>query len=133
MSPISPSPVHLTRRERQIMDIVHRRGRATVGEVMADLTGDPTYSTVRAQLRVLEEKGHLRHEEHQLRYVYLPTASIQKARRSALNHLLDTFFEGSPEKVVEALVRTERSALSDEELDRMAQLIEKARKEGKRQ
>ena len=115
------------------MDIVHRRGRATVREVMADLTGDPTYSTVRAQLRVLEEKGHLRHEEHQLRYVYLPTASIQKARRSALNHLLDTFFEGSPEKVVEALVRTERSALSDEEFDRMAQLIEKARKEGKRQ
>jgi len=122
----------LSRRERQIMDILHRRGRATVGEVMAELTGNPAYSTVRAQLRVLEEKGHVRHEEQQLRYVYLPAASRQTARRSALNHLLDTFFEGSPEKVVEALVGKERSRLSDEELDRMAQLIETARKEGKR-
>jgi len=70
------------------MDVLHRRGRATVGEVMGDLTGEPAYSTVRAQLRVLEQKGHVRHEEHQLRYVYLPAASPQTARRSALNHLL---------------------------------------------
>jgi predicted transcriptional regulator len=132
MPPASPPPSHLTRRERQIMDILHRRGRATVGEVMAELAGNPAYSTVRAQLRVLEEKGHARHEEHQLRYVYLPAASPQKARRFALNHLLDTFFEGSPEKVVEALVGTERSKLSDEELERMAQLIDRARKEVKR-
>ena len=125
-------PASLSRRERQIMDVLHRRGRATVGEVMAELTGDPAYSTVRAQLRVLEEKGHVRHEEHQLRYVYLPAASQQTARRSALKHLLDTFFEGSPEKVVEALLGRERSRLSDEELERMAQLIEKARKESKR-
>jgi predicted transcriptional regulator len=122
----------LSRRERQIMDILHRRGRATVGEVMAELSGDPAYSTVRAQLRVLEDKGHVRHEEQQLRYVYLPAASRQTARRSALAHLLDTFFEGSPEKVVEALLGRDRAKLSDEELDRMAELIEKARKEGKR-
>jgi predicted transcriptional regulator len=114
------------------MDVLHRRGRATVGEVMADLTGEPAYSTVRAQLRVLEEKNQIRHEEHQLRYVYFPAASRLTARRSALAHLLDTFFEGSPEKVVEALLGRDRAKLSDEELDRMAELIEKARKEGKR-
>src|SRR6266536_6072703 len=112
----------LSRRERQIMDILYRRGRATVGEMMEDLTGQPAYSTVRAQLRVLEEKGHVRHEEQQLRYVYLPTISRTTVRRSALKHLLDTFFEGSPEKVVETLVRPERSRLSDEELERMADL-----------
>src|SRR6267378_4832396 len=94
----------LSRREREIVDVLYRRGGATVGEVMAELSGDPAYSTVRAQLRVLEEKGHVRHEEQRLRYVYLPAASRQMARRSALNHLLDTFFEGSPEKVVEALL-----------------------------
>jgi predicted transcriptional regulator len=112
------------------MDL-HRRGRAAVGEVMAELTETCLFHRARA-LRVLEEKGHIRHEEQQLRYVYLPAASRQTARRSALNHLLDTFFEGSPEKVVEALLGKERSRLSDEELDRMAQLIETARKEGKR-
>ena len=114
------------------MDVLHRRGRASVGEVMAELSGDPAYSTVRAQLRVLEEKGHVRHEEQQLRYVYLPAASRQTVRRSALTHLLDTFFEGSPEKVVEALVGKERARLSDDELERMAQLIQKAKREGKR-
>ena len=114
------------------MDILHRRGRATVAEVMADLTGAPAYSTVRAQLRVLEEKGQIRHEEQRLRYVYLPAASTQTVRRSALTHLLETFFEGSPEKVVETLLGKERSKISDEGLERIAQLIEKARKEGKR-
>ena len=114
------------------MDILHRRGRASVGDVMAELSGDPAYSTVRAQLRVLEEKGHLRHEEHGLRYVYLPAASRHSVRRSALRHLVDTFFEGSPEKVVEALLGRERSRLSDEELDRMARLIDKAKHEGRR-
>ena len=114
------------------MDILHRRGRATVGDVMSELTGQPAYSTVRAQLRVLEEKGHLRHQEEQLRYVYLPAVSRKTARRSALNHVLDTFFEGSPEQVVEALLGTDRTKLSDEELDRMAQLIQTARKESRR-
>ena len=122
----------LSRREREIMDILHRLGRAGVHEVMEKLSGSPTYSTVRAQLRVLEEKGHIRHDEEQLRYVYFPATSRQVVRKSALKHLLETFFDGSPEKVVEALVRDERRSLSDEELERMAQLIDQARREGRR-
>ena len=130
---MSPSPHSaLSRRERQIMDILYRRGRATVGEVMAELSGEPAYSTVRAQLRVLENKGHVRHEEPRLRYVYLPVASRHTVRRSALRHLLDTFFEGSPEQVVAALLGKERARISDEELERMAHLIDQARREGKR-
>jgi predicted transcriptional regulator len=100
--------------------------------VLAELTGGPAYSTVRAQLRVLEEKGHVRHEAQGLRYVYLPAAPAHTVRRSALKHLLDTFFEGSPEKLVEALVGKDRSRLSDEELDRVAQLVEHARRGGTR-
>ena len=118
---------NLSRRERQIMDILYRRGRATVGEVMEALSGEPAYSTVRAQLRVLEAKGHLKHEEHGLRYVYLPTGSRHTVRQSALRHLVDTFFEGSPEQVVAALLGRERSRITDEELDRMARLIDQAR------
>ena len=129
---MSPEPLPtLSRRERQIMDILHRRGRATVAEVMEELSGEPAYSTVRAQLRVLEEKGHVRHEEDQLRYAYLPAVSRQRMRRSAIKHLLETFFDGSPEKVVEALLGKEGAAIADDELERMAQLIERAR-EGKR-
>jgi BlaI family transcriptional regulator, penicillinase repressor len=127
-----PKPAAPSRREREIMDIVHRLGRATVSDVMTALTGNPAYSTVRAQLRVLEDKGHVRHEEEQLRYVYLPAESPQKIRRSAVKHLVETFFEGSPEKVVEALVGRDGDRLSDEELDRIAQLIDRARREGKR-
>ena len=126
-----PKPAAPSRREREIMDIVHRLGRASVSDVMNALSGNPSYSTVRAQLRVLEEKGHLRHEEEQLRYVYLAAESPQKIRRSAVKHLLETFFEGSPEKVVEALVGRDGERLSDDELDRIAQLIERARREGK--
>jgi predicted transcriptional regulator len=127
-----PKPAAPSRREREIMDIVHRLGRASVSDVMNALSGNPSYSTVRAQLRVLEEKGHLRHEEEQLRYVYLAAESPQKVRRSAVKHLIETFFEGSPEKVVEALVGRDGDGLSDEELERIAQLIERARREGKR-
>src|SRR5205814_6816804 len=94
----------LTRRERQIMDILFRRGRATASEVMGDLSGDPSYSTVRTQLRVLEEKGHARHEEEGLRYVYIPAAARHTAPRSALKHLLDTFFDGSTENAGAALL-----------------------------
>jgi predicted transcriptional regulator len=126
MLPTDPRP-HLSRRERQIMDILHKRGRATVAEVMEELSGEPAYSTVRAQLRVLEEKGHVRHEEEQLRYVYIPAQSPHVARRSALRHVVDTFFEGSPEKVVEALLGKEGSALSGDELERIAHLIEQAK------
>ena len=123
---------HLSRRERQIMDILHRRGRATVAEVLSELTGEPAYSTVRAQLRVLEEKGHVRHEEEQLRYVYLPAQSHRVASRSALKHLVDTFFQGSPEQVVEALLGKDGSGVSREELDRIADMVERAARESKR-
>lgn len=123
--------VGLTRRERQIMDILYRRGRATAGEVMTDLSGTPSYSTVRTQLRVLEEKGHVRHEEDGLRYVYAPTVLRRAARRSALRHLVDTFFEGSSEQAVAALLGGEGARLSEDELDRIADLIVRARKEGR--
>lgn len=122
----------LSRREREIMDVLYRLGRAGVHEVMRELSGTPAYSTVRAQLRVLEQKGHVRHVEEQLRYTFLPATPRQTVRKSALRHLIDTFFEGSPEGVVEALVRDERRALSTEELDRMARVIERARREGRR-
>ena len=126
-----PTPLHsvLTRRERQIMDILFRRARATASEVMEDLSGDPSYSTVRTQLRVLEEKGHVRHEEHGLRYVYVPVVSRQTARKSALRHLMNTFFDGSAEKVVAALLGGEGARFSKEELERLAELLAKARRE----
>jgi predicted transcriptional regulator len=114
------------------MDILYRLGRATANEVMAELTGDPAYSTVRAQLRLLEEKGQIRHAEQNLRYVYFPAVSRQIVQRSVLQHLVDTFFEGSPEKVVATLLGRERLKVSDDELERIAQLIEKARKESRR-
>jgi len=126
------SHVNLTRRERQIMDILYRLGRATAGEVMTDLPGEPSYSTVRAQLRVLEDKGHVEHEEVGLRYVYTPTLPRHEVRQSALRHMVDTFFEGSTQKVVAALLGSEGGRISPEELDRIAELIDKARKAGKR-
>jgi BlaI family penicillinase repressor len=122
----------LTRRERQIMDVLYRRGRATAAEVMNDLPGEPNYSTVRAQLRVLEDKGHVRHEEEGLRYVYVPAVPRHAARRSALKHLVETFFDGSAEQVVAAVLGGEASRLSDEDLERIAALVAEARKEGGR-
>jgi predicted transcriptional regulator len=122
----------LTRRERQIMDILFRRGRATAAEVMEELPGEPSYSTVRTQLRVLEEKGHARHEEDGVRFIYMPAVARHAARKSALRHLVETFFDGSSEKAVAALLGGEGSKLSDEQLDRIADLIAKARKEGAR-
>jgi predicted transcriptional regulator len=124
-----PKPHTLTRRERQIMDVLYKLERATVSEVLAQITGQPSYSTVRAQLRVLEEKGHVRHEEHGLRYVYVPTVPRDVARRSALRHLVETFFDGSSEKLVAALLGGEISRISREELDRLARLLAKERKE----
>jgi predicted transcriptional regulator len=126
------SPVTLSRRERQIMDILYRRGRATAGEVLADLTGDPSYSTVRTQLRVLEDKGHVHHEEVGLRYVYVPAVPRRAARKSALRHLVDTFFDGSSEQAVAALLGGEATSLSDDDLKRIADLVSKARKDGGR-
>jgi predicted transcriptional regulator len=127
-----PSHPGLTRRERQIMDILYRRGRATAAEVMSDLPGDPHDSTVRTQLRVLEAKGHVRHEEVGLRYVYLPAVPRRAARRRALNHLVDTFFEGSAAQVVAALLGSDFRGLSDQEVSRISELIARAGKGGAR-
>ena len=127
-------PLHavLSRRERQIMDILFRRGRASAAEVMTELPGDPSDSTVRTQLRVLEEKGHVRHEEQGLRYVYVPVLPRRAARKSALRHVVDTFFEGSAEQVVAALLGGEGARVSKDELERIAELVAKARKEERR-
>jgi predicted transcriptional regulator len=114
------------------MDILYKRGRATASEVLEDLPGAPHYSTVRTQLRVLEEKGHVTHEEDGVRYVYMPALPRRAARKSALRHLVDTFFDGSAEQVVAAVLGGEGAKLSDEELDRIAELIDKAKKEGSR-
>src|SRR5919109_5263695 len=114
----------LSRRERQIMDILFRRGRATAAEVMADLPGNSSYSTVRTQLRVLEEKGHVRHEEEGLRYIYVPAVPRHAVRKSALRHLVNTFFDGSVENVVAALLGGEGARLTDEQLQRVAELVE---------
>lgn len=111
------------------MDILFRRGRATASEMQADLSGHPSSSTVRTQLRVLEDKGHVRHEEEGLRYVYVPVQPRQTVRRTALRHLVDTFFEGSAATTVVALLGGDASRLTDEELDRIAQIVAKAKHE----
>ena len=122
-------PTALSRRERQIMDIVYRRGRATAQAVLDDLPDPPSYSAVRAALRLLEEKGQLKHEADGARYIYAPTVPRDRARNSALTHVMRTFFGGSAEQVVNALVETEK--LSPAELDRLAGLIERARRDGR--
>lgn len=121
----------LSRRERQIMDIVYRLGRAAASEVTEQLPDPPSYSAVRALLRILEAKGHLKHEQDGPRYVYLPVVPREKARTSALDALLKTFFEGSPEMAVAALLDRSSARLTDDELDRLAGLIARARKEGR--
>ena len=126
------SETGLSRRERQIMDILYRRGHATAGEVRHDLSGDPSSSTVRTQLRVLESKGHVLHREEGLRYVYSPAVPRHAARKSALRHVMDTFFDGSTEKVVGALLGGEGAHLSEDELERIATLVAKAKKGGPR-
>ena len=114
------------------MDVLYRLGRATANEVLAELPGEPHYSTVRTQLRVLETKGHVRHEEQGLRYVYMPMVPRHAVRLTAVRHLIQTFFGGSTEKMLATLLGTEGSKLTDEELDRLADLIDKARKAGRR-
>ncbi len=126
-----PSPATFTRREREIMDILYRRGRATAAEVLEDLPDPPSYSAVRALLRILEDEGHIKHVQDGPRYVYLPAVARNDARKSALSHVVTTFFDGSVEQVVATLVESSRSKLSTEELERLAQLIEKAKKEGR--
>jgi predicted transcriptional regulator len=122
---------HLSRRERQIMDVIYKQGRATAAEVMENMPSPPSYSAVRAMLRLLEDKGLVRHEQDGPRYVYLPTLSRDKARQSAMKQLLQTFFDGSAEQAVAALIDMSRSKLSGEELDRLSRLIQGARKEGR--
>jgi BlaI family penicillinase repressor len=119
----------LTKRERQIMDRLYRLGRATANEILDGLSGSPSSSTVRTQLRVLESKGFVRHEEEGLRYVYLPTVPRHAARRSALKHLVDTFFDGSNAKVVAALLGGDCGRVTDEDLDRIAALVSGAKNE----
>jgi len=128
---VKQSAVHLSRRERQIMDIIYRRGQATAAEVLGHLPDPPGYSAVRALLRVLEEKGHVKHKKDGARYVFFPTRARYQAARSALKRLVQTFFDSSAEKAVAALLDVSDSNLSQVEWDRLAQLIDKARKEGR--
>lgn len=121
----------LSRREREILEILYQRGKSTAAEVREAMADPPSYSAVRALLRVLEEKGHVRHQAEQLRYVYLPVVPRNKAKRSEVKRLLDTFFEGSPEQVVAALLDVSSTRLTHDELDRIAALIDQARKEGR--
>jgi BlaI family penicillinase repressor len=121
----------LSRRERQILDILYQRGKSSAAEVRAAMPDAPSYSGVRALLRILEEKGHVRHQAEGLKYVYLPTLPADKAKRSAVKHLLETFFKDSPEQVVAALLDVSSTRLKREELDRMAEMIEQAKREGK--
>jgi BlaI family transcriptional regulator, penicillinase repressor len=121
----------LSRREQQIMDIIYSRGEASANEVMENLPDPPSYSAVRALLRVLEEKGHLRHKQDGQRYVYSPTLARDRVKRSALRRVLQTFFDGSAEEAVAALLDISQERLSDDELQRMEELIKQARKEGR--
>ena len=120
----------LSRRERQILDILYQRGQATAAEVQAALPEPPSYSAVRALLRILEEKGHVRHEQDGPRYVYLPTVARGNAQRSAMRHMLQTFFDGSAEQAISALLDDSSAKLSSAELDRLARMIDTARKSG---
>lgn len=121
----------LSRREREMMNIIFRQGKATAIDVLDAMSDPPSYSAVRATLRVLEQKGHLRHQHDGTRYVYIPTVNREKARISALDHLLTTFFEGSAASVVATLLEQSKDHMTPDELDRLSSLIEQARKEGR--
>jgi BlaI family transcriptional regulator, penicillinase repressor len=121
----------LSRREREILEILIERGKASASEVRAAMPEAPSYSAVRTLLRVLEDKGHVKHKAEGLRYVYLPTIGREKAKRGAVKHLLKTYFNGSAEQIVAALLDVSSTQLTREELDRMAQMIEQAKREGK--
>jgi predicted transcriptional regulator len=120
----------LSRRERQIVDALYKLGRASAAEVRAELPDPPSYSAVRALLRILEDKGHVRHEQDGPRYVYAPTVTRDSAKRSAMRHMLQTFFDGSASQAMSALLDVSSSRLSDSELDRLEQLIDQARRQG---
>jgi BlaI family transcriptional regulator, penicillinase repressor len=120
----------LSRRERQIVDALYKLGRASAAEVRAELPDPPSYSAVRALLRILEDKGHVRHEQDGPRYVYAPTVARDSAKRTAMRHILHTFFDGSAAQAMSALLDVSSSRLSDSELDRLERLIDDARKQG---
>lgn len=122
---------NLSRREREMMNIIFARGQATATEVLEALADPPSYSAVRATLRILEQKGHLKHQHDGTRYVYVPTLNKEKVRLSALDQLLTTFFDGSAANVVATLIEKQKGSMTDEELDRLSTLIEQARKEGR--
>jgi predicted transcriptional regulator len=124
-------PPQLSRRERQILDVLYKEGRATAADVQAGLPDPPSYSAVRAMLRILEEKGHIRHELDGPRYVYMPTIGRDRAKRSALKHVVNTFFDGSAAQVMAALFELSPRDLGEDEIARLRQLIDDARKEGK--
>ena len=124
---MAKDPLNLSRRERQILEVIFRLGRATASDVLDHLPDAPTYTTVRGLLRVLENKGHVRHEEEGGKYVYIPTMTKQRAAKSVLRNVVSTFFDGSPSRAMAALLGSEQS-FSDEELARMAELVERARK-----
>jgi predicted transcriptional regulator len=126
--PVVPS---LSRRERQILDVVYRRGRASAADVTAELPDAPTYTTVRGLLRILEEKGHLRHDEDGGRYIYFPSTPREDAGASQLQHVVRTFFDGSASKAMAAFLGSTRGALSDEELARLRAIVENAGASGK--
>jgi predicted transcriptional regulator len=125
------TPASLSRRERQIMDILYQRGKASASDVREAMEAAPGYSAVRAMLRVLEEKGHVRHQAEGLKYVYVPVVARDKAKRSAVKHVMETFFNGSAEQIVAALLDVSSTRLTREELDRMSEMIEQAKREGK--
>ena len=125
------SLVAMSRRERQIMEILYRRGQASVSEVRAAMNDAPSYSAVRAMLRVLKDKGHVKHQAEGLKYMYRPVVNREKAKRSALKSLVDTFFNDRPDEVVAALLDGSSRRLTAEELDRMAAMIDEAKREGK--
>lgn len=118
----------LSRRERQIMDVLYRAGRATAADVQAGMPLPPSYSAVRTMLRILEEKGHVRHEQDGPRYVYIPTVARDKAKRSALKHVVNTFFDGSASQVMAALIELSPRDLNEDEIARIRQLIDNAKK-----
>lgn len=122
---------HLSRRERQIMDVLHARGQATAAEVLADLPDPPSYSAVRALLRILEEKGHVKHHREGARYVYLARVSKETASKSALRRVVSTFFQGSVTQAMAALLESSDAEISDAELEKMQQIIKQAKKEGR--
>jgi BlaI family penicillinase repressor len=126
------SHLQLSRRERQIMDVLYQKGSATAAEVLESMPQPPSYSAVRALLRILEQKGHIKHDEREGKYVFMPTVPRDQAKRSAIRHLVQTFFDGSSQEAVAALLDASSSKLSDSELDRLQELINKARKGGRK-